>query len=125
MVSSHTFQLLLLCCIVFHVPRSSLSRSLFHISAFSFHLPRSVSRVPSPRRAAAGVGNREMLCFLFEEGCPWDRRTCAAASRNSDLETLKWLRLKGCPWDSRVLDAAAEVGAMDVFEWATSNNCPS
>lgn len=76
-------------------------------------------------RAAAGVGNMEMLRFLFDEGCPWDRRTCAAAARNSDLEALRWLREKGCPWDSRTLDAAAEVGAMDLFEWATSNNCPS
>ena len=76
-------------------------------------------------RAAAGVGNVEMLRFLFEEACPWDRRTCAAAARSSNLEVLAWLRAKGCPWDARTLDAAAEVGAMDVFEWATSNGCPS
>ena len=46
---------------------------------------------------AAGGGHLEVLKWGRENGCPWDKDTCACAAIGGHLEVLKWLRENGCP----------------------------
>ena len=38
-----------------------------------------------------------MLKWARENGCQWDSRTCAAATRGGHMEVLRWARENGCP----------------------------
>ena len=40
-------------------------------------------------------GNVELLKFLRENGCPWDRFTCYKAAENGHLECLKYAHENG------------------------------
>ena len=42
-------------------------------------------------------GRLDMLRFLCDEGCPWDRRTCFEAAYYGHLECLKYAHENGCP----------------------------
>jgi len=48
---------------------------------------------------AAGGGNREVLEWLHNTGCPWGDSSVAAAAGGGHLEVLQWLHKHGCPWD--------------------------
>ena len=42
-------------------------------------------------------GNLELLQFLHEKGCPWDKETCRRAGENGHLECLKYAHENRCP----------------------------
>jgi len=84
-----------------------------------------------------------MLHWLHQIGCPWDQRTCAAATGLGNLPLLKWLRdperAPPCPWDSEAWDpgapresdlckTAAKEGHDKVLQWLCSTGhatpCP-
>jgi hypothetical protein len=46
---------------------------------------------------AAGSGDREVLEWLHNTGCPWDYATTSAAASGGHLEVVKWLHNHGCP----------------------------
>jgi len=73
---------------------------------------------------AAGGGNREVLEWLHNTGCPWDAETASAAASGGHLEILQWAREHGCLWDSRTCASAALSGHLRVLQWAREHHCP-
>ena len=41
---------------------------------------------------AATQGHQLMVEWLRQQGCPWDRRSCASAAQHGHLEVLKYLQ---------------------------------
>ena len=57
---------------------------------------------------------RQLVQWLWAEGCPWDHLTCHQAVDYGHVEVLRWLRENGCPWDAAARDmAAAQLGYTD------------
>jgi uncharacterized protein YabN with tetrapyrrole methylase and pyrophosphatase domain len=50
---------------------------------------------------------------MRENGCPWDKWTCAEAAKGGHLEVLKWMRENGCPWDEWTRRVAAKKGYIE------------
>ena len=73
---------------------------------------------------AARFGNREMLEWLHNTGCPWSDATAWAAAGGGHLEILLWLHSHGCPWDYRTCGYAARTGHLRVLQWAWEHHCP-
>jgi len=46
-------------------------------------------------------GKLEVLKYLHENGCPWNKKCCQYASHNRHLEVLKYLHENGCPWNEK------------------------
>jgi len=73
---------------------------------------------------AAGGGNREVLEWLHNTGCPWDTSTCIVAAESGHLEVLRFAWEHGCPWDSYTCSYAAQGGHLKVLQWARQHGCP-
>ena len=73
---------------------------------------------------AARCGNREVLEWLHNTGCPWDAWTTCAAAASGLLEVVKWLHNHGCPWDEITCAYAAQSGHLHVLQWAREHHCP-
>ena len=54
-----------------------------------------------------------MLLWARENGCPWNKATCAYAAKGGHLEMLKWAREKGCPWNEKTRQCAASKGYVE------------
>ena len=52
---------------------------------------------------AARGGNREVLEWLHDTGCPWGVVTTFAAAAGGHLVMLKWLHYHGCLWNAETL----------------------
>jgi len=92
--------------------------------AAPWHLELPRLRVKEACSHAARCGNREVLQWLHNTGCPWDATTCAVAAGRGHLEVVKWLHSHGCPCDWRVCAFAAEFGHLLVMLWARAHHCP-
>ncbi|KXZ42671.1 hypothetical protein GPECTOR_125g504 [Gonium pectorale] len=53
-----------------------------------------------------------------------DAELFAAAAESGSVELLAWLRERGCGWDRAALPAAAKAGCEEVLEWLVSRGCP-
>ena len=73
--------------------------------------------------SAAKGGQLEVLEWLRENECPWDKNTCEAAS-GGHLEVPMWARENDCPWDENTCKEAACGGHLEVLQWARENGCP-
>ena len=73
---------------------------------------------------AAYSGHLEVLQWARENGCPWKEDTCWSAAQGGQLEALQWARENGCPWDERTCRSAAWGGHLPVLQWARENGCP-
>jgi hypothetical protein len=69
-------------------------------------------------------GYYEVLQWLLDNGCPWNKDSCTAAAESGNLNVLQWLRANGCPWDKDSCTAAAESGHLNVLQWLHENGCP-
>ena len=69
-------------------------------------------------------GNVELLKFLRENGCPWDRFTCYKAAENGHLECLKYAHENGCPWDEFTCSGAAYGGHLECLKYAHDKGYP-
>ncbi|PNG99188.1 hypothetical protein TSOC_015038 [Tetrabaena socialis] len=49
--------------------------------------------------AAASSGRMELLVWLRERGCPWDKMTFALAANSGSEEQIEWLAAQGCPME--------------------------
>jgi len=87
-----------------------------------FHLP-PLCVMEACSHAAHG-GNREVLEWLHNTGCPWDDVTCVVAARGGHLAMLQWVREHGCPWDRWTCAHAARSGHLRVLQWAWEHRCP-
>jgi hypothetical protein len=72
---------------------------------------------------AARGGNREVLEWLHNTGCPWDVTTAHAAAQGGHLEVLQWAREQGCSWDADTCASAARSGHLRVLQWAREHHC--
>jgi hypothetical protein len=72
---------------------------------------------------AACCGNRVVLEWLHNTGCPWDSSTCAVAAGGGHLEVLQWARAYGCPWGATTCASAAQFGHLRLLQWAREHYC--
>ena len=72
---------------------------------------------------AARDGNREVLEWLHNTGCPWYAKTSAWAAAGGHLAVLQWAREHHCPWNSWTLAWAAMNGHLAVLQWAREHGC--
>jgi len=63
--------------------------------------------------AAAQGGHLEVLKFLRENNCRWNKWVCLAAAKQGHLELLKWAWQNGAPWDMKSC-AACELRIADI-----------
>ena len=68
-------------------------------------------------------GNLELLQYLHENGCPWDKRTCSEAALYGHLECLQYAHEKGCPWNEETCSEAAKNGHQECLKYARENGC--
>jgi len=73
---------------------------------------------------AARCGNREVLEWLHDTGCPWNVKTTCAAAGAGHLEVVKWLHNQGCPWDVWTCAYAARSEHLPFLQWAREHLCP-
>ena len=73
---------------------------------------------------AARGGNREVLEWLHNTGCPWDGATACAAAGGGHMDVLQWAREHDCPMDTRTCAHAARFGHLRVLQWAREHHCP-
>jgi hypothetical protein len=66
----------------------------------------------------------EILKWAHNNGCDWDRYTCAFAAANGHLDIIKWVRKNGCEWDSKTCENAAINGHLRVLKWVHQHGCP-
>ena len=66
-------------------------------STISWALEKCLKRRERFCARMAENGNFDLLQFLHEKGCPWDKRTCSWAVKNGHLECLKYAHENGCP----------------------------
>jgi len=71
---------------------------------------------------AAACGHLQVLQWLYNHGCPWNSWTCVHAARFGHLDVLQWARAHGCPWDSQTCMYAAEAGQLEVLRWVREND---
>ena len=73
---------------------------------------------------AARGGHLDVLKWLRDEMCPWDKRTCIGAVEGGHLHVLKYAHQNGCPWASvETCMYAAKGGHLDVLKYARENGC--
>jgi hypothetical protein len=58
-------------------------------------------------------GHLETLKWARQNGCPWDKWTCAYAVEEGHLHVLKWAREYGCPWTKKTRRRAARMGYVE------------
>lgn len=80
------------------------SQSICIIRHVAFHNANRVDNPPPWNERvfcnAAQTGNRDMLLWLRENGCPWDFHTYSEAiAGGADFFTLEWLFHETCPWN--------------------------
>ena len=67
---------------------------------------------PQIYNKAVQNGQLDILKYLHQEGCSWDKETCRIASKYGQLLCLDYLHKNGCEWDS--LSFAAANGIQDL-----------
>jgi hypothetical protein len=73
---------------------------------------------------ASRCGNREVLEWLRNTGCPWDATTACAAAGGGHLRVVTWLHNHGCPVDWRACACAALHGHLEVLRWLREHHYP-
>jgi hypothetical protein len=74
--------------------------------------------------AAAAAGHEHVLCYLREQGCEWDEETVAAAAECGHLSSVKWLLSVGCLFDAPSLcESAARSGSIEMMVYARQQGC--
>jgi hypothetical protein len=73
---------------------------------------------------ATKQGNLEMLKYCVENGCEVHDGTCAVAAKFGHLECLKYLRSKNCRWDKRVCKLAHKNDHIACLTYAVHQKCP-
>ncbi len=88
------------------------------------YIYQGVPKKPSTFAHAAGNGNIDILCWLRENGAPWDRLACIEATRMGHLHVLQWLEKSGAPSDEWICMYAAERGHLHILCWIRENGAP-
>jgi len=59
----------------------------------------------------------------FENGCPWNEKSCEYASSRGKLECLKYLHENGCPWNEKSCEKASLNGYLECLKYLHENGC--
>ena len=114
------------------LPEESSSSALFLARAAAYFghllvvrsLPRSRSDSEATAFAALG-GHLDVLRYLHEHGCPWDKLTCQYAAQGGHLEVLRYAHEHGCPLDVHACNLAAQHSNLDVLKYLMEEaGCP-
>ena len=54
-----------------------------------------------------------ILRYAHENGCEWDKTTCANAALGGHMECLVYAHESGCPWEADTCSSAAFTGHLD------------
>ena len=82
-----------------------------------FPFPGNVSGSTACHAAASG-GHLEVLKYLHEKGCPWNKKTCMYAASGGHLEVLKYAIENGCRWGAeRIYNIAARNRNFEIIEY--------
>jgi hypothetical protein len=73
--------------------------------------------------AASKQSDLELLKWLHAHECAWDAETCKWAAFKNRLDILQWAREQGCPWDEFTCFNAARKGHLHILQWARANGC--
>lgn len=73
---------------------------------------------------ASRNGNLDVMKWLKEKGCLWGTNTFDSASENGNLNNMKWLKDNGCPWGKSTFWKAARNGNLENMKWIKDNGCP-
>jgi hypothetical protein len=83
-------------------------------AAYELGLERTVATV----HGAAEYNELPMLQFLHAQKCPWDASIAAVLARRGKLELLRWVIEQGCPFDKyAILTSAASSGNIETTAW--------
>lgn len=135
------------------LPRNKYMHSLNSVECMKYAIAEC-EIYPSKHTMTLNVwknGSVEMLRFLDETGCEWDKKdipliaaskgyseclkyACehggilyvwltANVARRGNLELLQYLREKGCPWRDATCSMAARNGHLECLKYAHENGC--
>ena len=74
-------------------------------------------------RISAIKGYLNLMIYLHENGCSWDKYTCRRAAEKGHLDCLKYARENGCSWNEWICSSAARHGKLDCLKYAHENGC--
>ena len=74
-------------------------------------------------RAAAQVGDVQLMEWLLKKSCPFDKSVCVTASKCGNVAALKWLHANGCPWDEETVFLTHANRHTYMVSWAVRNGC--
>jgi uncharacterized protein YabN with tetrapyrrole methylase and pyrophosphatase domain len=66
---------------------------------------------------AAENGHLNILKYLHENGCPWNKWTYIKATRHGHLNVLKYLHENGCPWDENICYWTVRNNHSHILKW--------
>jgi hypothetical protein len=72
---------------------------------------------------AAKYGHLHCLKYAHENGCPWDEKTCDAATRWDNIECLIYAFENGCRWDDNTALLAVHYDKLECFKFICKNGC--
>ena len=67
--------------------------------------------------------NKYFINKIFIDLNPWGAITCAFAADGKYFDILKWLRENGCDWDRWTCSNAAKNNDFEILKWAIENGC--
>jgi hypothetical protein len=73
---------------------------------------------------ASKNGQIECLKYAHTHGCPWDEMTCEVSAGNGHLDCLQYAVENGCPWNKWTCELAAYNGHLNCLEYAHTHGCP-
>jgi hypothetical protein len=80
-----------------------------------------IKDAPSQRKClckvASKMNHRDVLKYLFVEGCTWDGEMATAAAQAGQLELLQWLVRKRGPVNATTFAAAATHSDLAILQW--------
>lgn len=69
------------------------------------------------------LGRLDVIRWLREIGCSWDRWVMAHAAWKGQLRLVKWLKYNGCPCDGLAINWAENSGYHNISRWLRANGC--
>jgi len=76
-------------------------------------------------RAAALLGNLEMVKYCVENECPMDAWACCDAASKGHLDVLKYLHENDCPWESNACYCAHRFNRIDCLNYLIQQKAPN
>jgi hypothetical protein len=70
---------------------------------------------------ASENGHVDILQWILDGGCPWDRSILIRAAKNNHLNVFDWSRDKGHLWEEDACVEAVDHCNLEILKWAEIN----